>query len=98
MKSKNACEYVLLGHDGAQACCPHHITHKTKIEEDCNCIDDLDRTPYRLEYIKHQPSTDSTTYTFAISIKDTVDYDTDGYELGGCDKMTLDYALIQICE
>ena len=58
----------------------------------------MQRAPYRLRYLHHTPTAAATTYTFDIDLQQTVIDEFDGYEVANCDRMTLDYAQIQICE
>lgn len=97
MHSENACEYAIHGRDNKQQCCPHGITRFTS--PDTCCIDDLQRTPYRLRYLYHEPTVNSTTWAFDVALVPAYnDVDFDGTELGRCDRMSLEYTQIQICE
>lgn len=95
--SKNACEYVLHGRDDKQQCCPHSVTRKQGPPDEC-CVDDMQRTPYRLRYLHHDLKNEETTYTFDIKITNPDQTEYDGAETANCDKMSLDYVQIQICE
>lgn len=96
MMSKNACEYVLHGRDDDQQCCPHSVTRKQGPPSDC-CVDDLPNSPYRMRYLNHDLQPASTTYTFDIKLVTPNVTTHDGVNLDDCSKMTLDYAMIQIC-
>lgn len=97
MYTNNTCEYALHGRDGDYQCCPHGITPPAPPPDQC-CVDDLTRTPYRLDFVRAQPTNASTKYLFAVSVVTPPDTDHDGEEAAVCDQMTLDWASIQLCE
>lgn len=48
-------------------CCPHGITLPQGPPDQC-CVDDIEKTPYRIEYLKHVPSPDSTLFYFGVQV------------------------------
>ena len=97
MDTPQVCEYALHGRDGDYQCCPHGITPPASPPEQC-CVDDLNKSPYRMNYISHTPSPQSTDYLFQVVVVKPSDLDYDGLEQAYCDTMSLDWAEIQLCE
>lgn len=95
--SPNACEYAFHGRNELTQCCPHGITKKQGPPEDC-CMDDLEKTPYRVEYVASAFGEESTAMDFQLRVVNVSGIDYDLYEPAVCDKMSLDYAQIQLCE
>ena len=78
-------------------CCPHGLTRLQGPPNEC-CVDDLEKTPYRMHYLQHTLKSTYTDYTFDVQVVDPTNIDFDGVEQDDCDKMTMDSASIQICE
>lgn len=95
--SPNACEYAFHGRDADAntQCCPHGITRKQGPPEDC-CMDDLPKTPYRVEYVASGFGETTTEMDFQLRVVNVSGIDTDLLEPAVCDKMSLDYAQIQL--
>ncbi|PNH06258.1 hypothetical protein TSOC_007379, partial [Tetrabaena socialis] len=95
LHSDNACEFTMHGKDGDQHCCPHGATKRGGPYDDC-CVDDIEKAPYRVDYIKTVLTPNTTAYDFAIRVVNVTGTDFDLDEPAACDHMTLDYASIQI--
>jgi hypothetical protein len=78
-------------------CCPHGITKPQGPPEDC-CVDDLDKSPYRMNYIDSKITVKNTVMDFNLAVVPVSNVDFDKTEPAICDKMTLDWAQIQLCE
>ena len=51
MQTQDVCEYTLHGRDGDYQCCPHGVTPPQGPPEQC-CVDDLPKSPYRLDFAR----------------------------------------------
>lgn len=51
MQTQDVCEYALHGRDGDYQCCPHGVTPPQGPPEQC-CVDDLPKSPYRLDFAR----------------------------------------------
>ncbi|GAX81198.1 hypothetical protein CEUSTIGMA_g8631.t1, partial [Chlamydomonas eustigma] len=91
-QSQDACEYAMHGRSGEFQCCPHGITQPQGPPSEC-CVDQLSQSPYRLEYLDHVLSTQSTSYNFGIEV---VTPNVSALVLDQCSTMSLDYLQIQI--
>lgn len=97
LHSSAACEFTMHGRDNMTQCCPHGATRRGPPPDDC-CVDDIDKAPYRMEYLRTNSLPLSTSFDFAIRVVNVSGTDFDLEEKALCDSMTLDYAQIQICE
>ncbi|GFR43382.1 hypothetical protein Agub_g4456 [Astrephomene gubernaculifera] len=95
LHSANACEFTFHGKDGLSHCCPHGATKRTDPTDDC-CVDDIEKAPYRMQYLHSYLSAATSEYEFAVKVVNVTNVDYDLVEPAQCDHMTLDYAQIQI--
>lgn len=83
-EEKITCEYVLHGKQSNNTCCPHGLTSKGPYQEDCGCRDDLTETPYRMAYVQHNNTLETTTFTLNMALVEawrTEDFDGMDFDL-----------------
>ncbi|KAG2490586.1 hypothetical protein HYH03_010980 [Edaphochlamys debaryana] len=95
LHSPAACEFALHGKDEDTHCCPHGATRRGGPVDEC-CVDDLEKAPYRIDYVKSVLSEPASTYDFFVKVVNVTGVDFDLEEPARCNHMTLDYAQIQI--
>ncbi|KXZ52064.1 hypothetical protein GPECTOR_10g1087 [Gonium pectorale] len=95
LHSPNACEFTLHGKGSDQHCCPHGATKRGGPPDEC-CVDDVEKAPYRVQYIDTSLTDVKSEYEFAVAVVNVTGTDFDMEEPADCDHMTLDYAQIQI--
>jgi hypothetical protein len=60
-----ACEFVFHGKDDMSQCCPHGATRRAGPYDDC-CVDDIEKSPYRVQYLASDIKANTTTYEFQV--------------------------------
>ena len=97
LHSSAACEFAMHGKYADTQCCPHGATKRQGPPDDC-CVDDIEKSPYRMEVLRTNIKDNSTVFDLDIKVVNVTAKDFDAEELAMCDHMTLDYAQIQLCE
>lgn len=95
LHSTAACEFAMHGKDNTTQCCPHGATKRGPPPDDC-CVDDIEKSPYRMQFLRSNTLTNETSFDFAVKVVNVTGPDFDLEEPALCDHMTLDYAQIQI--
>lgn len=94
MYSRNTCEYSMTGVDPSPTggdCCPHGLT-TPQVEPPPCCIDNPNKSPYKMHYVDYNISASSThtTYDFSVVASPVTDNcDCDGSEPGICDRHSI---------